>query len=84
VLVTGRDLRRLRRSVGVTQYELSVFSSLFHANVHQLESGRRKITPNLELRLRAAIAAGKLLQAIADMTANCFKILAGRPGLEPG
>jgi transcriptional regulator with XRE-family HTH domain len=55
--MTGRDLRRLRRSIGVTQHELSVFSALFQANIYQLEAGRRKITPKLELRLRAAIAA---------------------------
>jgi transcriptional regulator with XRE-family HTH domain len=67
--MTGRDLLRLRRRAGCTQHELATFAGLLQPNVYQAETGRRKITPQLELRLRAALSAIEAeLRAVPKVT----------------
>lgn len=67
--MTGKDLLLLRRRVGCTQHELAAFAGLLQQNVFQCESGRRTITPKLELRLTAGLAAIEAeLRAVPKIT----------------
>lgn len=54
---TGQDFRRLRLGAGHTQDSLSALVGIAKHNISAMENNRRKITPKVLDRVKAALAA---------------------------
>ena len=71
-ILAGAAVRRLRLAAQVSQVQLARLVHVNQAHLSRIELGERRVTPEMDRKIRAAIAAtlNQRLKAVARLTGS--------------